>query len=169
MKFVLLRHAQKGITPYADPELTKAGFDQADAILTLVKQNLLPAPTHAWASPKIRTYQTLRAVCEDTKVRIEISDLLDQRESHESLVQFRHRIQSFLDSFSQNGSDEIHFICTHYDWIGEAITLINSDKDLNTFEFSHWSPAQFVMFEITAGHWKFLRKGTAAANKVAYL
>ncbi|MBC7420306.1 MAG: histidine phosphatase family protein [Bdellovibrio sp.] len=165
MKFVLFRHAQKGLTPYHDPELTSEGHHQASALSALIKQNLLPVPTHLWASPKIRTTQTFKSIGDEFKVRIQISDLLDQREGHESLEIFCHRVQSLLQSFEGNASDEIHFFCTHYDWIEEAMTLINSDKDLNSFEFSHWPPAQFIIFEIQNGLWKFIRKGTPTVHK----
>ncbi len=170
MKFVLFRHAQKGLTPYADPELTTEGHQQAAALSTLIKQNLLPVPTHAWASPKVRTCQTLRPACDVAKVRVQISDLLEQRENHETLEIFRHRIQSFLNSFTtnlpeDNSTESCHFVCTHYDWIEEAMTLINSDKDLNIFEFSHWPPAQYVTFEIENSIWKFIRKGAPVVHK----
>ncbi len=169
MKFVLFRHAQKGLTPYTDPELTAEGHLQAAALPGQIKQNLLPTPTHIWASPKIRTTQTLKSLADEAKIRIQISDLLDQRESHESLPEFRHRVQSFLSSFEANTTEEIHFVCTHYDWIEEAMALIKSDKDLKSFEFSHWAPAQFVIFEIKNNpkntQWKFIRKGAPIVTK----
>ncbi len=61
----------------------------------------------------------------------------------------------------RSNANEVHFICTHYDWIEEALTLINSDKNLNSFEYSGWSPAQFLVFEVSDGSWKVGQKGVA--------
>lgn len=169
MKVVLIRHAQKGITPYEDPTLTEGGHLQAEALCQLAKKSILPTPTHAWASPKIRTFQTLKPLCEEHKIQIQIADSLDQRSSTETAGEFRKRISIFLHQFEQRAQEahnEIHFLCTHYDWIEECLTLINSDKDLNSFEFSHWSPAQFLVFEIESSIWKVIRKGSAHATKI---
>ncbi|MBC7740891.1 MAG: histidine phosphatase family protein [Bdellovibrionaceae bacterium] len=168
MKFVLVRHAQKGITPFEDPELNPEGFHQARVLNALVKQNELPAPTHAWASPKIRTTQTLKSMCEEQKVEVQINELLDLRLNNESVGDFHHRIQKFLDAFEKQSAKTInqtHYICTHYDWIEEAMSLIKCDKDLKSFEFSHWSPAQFVIFEILDGTWTLIRKGSPTMTK----
>ncbi len=159
MKFVLFRHAQKGLAPYADPELTAEGFSQAEAIGGLIKQNLLPKPTHAWVSPRIRTGQTLRPTCDEYSVQIQVTDLLDLRHSDETTIEFRNRIQEFLKMIdASTATNETHFACTHYDWIEEAMTLINADKDLSSFEFSHWPPAQFIVFDTENDIWKFIRK-----------
>lgn len=165
MKIVLFRHAQKGITPFDNPELTEEGFKQAEMIYELIKKNILPHPTQAWASPKIRTTQTLTPACENFKIRIQETELLDLRTQHESSSDFRKRISSFLNQFDESASAETHFLCTHYDWIEEAMTLINCDKDLNSFEFSHWMPTQFIVFEIRDSKWMFVKKGSAHATK----
>ncbi len=168
MKVVLIRHAQKGITPYEDPSLTESGFLQAEFLCQLSKKNLLPNPTHAWVSPKTRTFQTLKPLCENLKIRPEITDSLDQRISNETSSDFRNRVSRFLQQFelrALEAPDEIHILCTHYDWIEEGMTLINSDKDLNSFEFSHWSPTQYVVFEIQDSIWKVIGKGSAHATK----
>lgn len=169
MQVVLIRHAQKGITPYENPGLTEGGFLQAEALCELAKKSFLPIPTHAWVSPRIRTYQTLKALCESYQVQIQVTDSLDQRASEENNDQFRKRISSFLNQFETHTvetSEQIHFLCTHYDWIEESLTLINADKDLNSFEFSHWAPTQFVVFEIEKSVWKVIRKGSARAAKI---
>ena len=168
MKLVLLRHAQKGITPFDDPHLTDSGFLQSEALADLVQKNILPAPTHLWASPKIRTTQTLSATAEIFKISIQKNELLDLRSAHETAEHFRKRIQellSHLDERSISHSHEVHYLCTHYDWIEEAITLINADKDLNSFEFSHWSPTQYIVFEVQELLWRVLIKGNANVTK----
>lgn len=166
MKVVLIRHAQKGITPYENPGLTEGGLLQAEALCDLAKKKLLPTPTHAWVSPRIRTFQTLKPLCENYHVQIQVAESLDQRTSAESAIDFRKRILNFLNQFDSMTANETHFFCTHYDWIEESLTLMNSDKDLSSFEFSHWSPTQFVVFEIQNNLWKVLRKGSAHATKI---
>lgn len=169
MKVVLFRHAQKGVIPYDDPTLTEDGFRQGEAISQLVQKKILPAPTQAWASPKVRTSQTLQAACESAKIQLQKTELLDLRQPSESTDEFRKRILnliSMLDQISQDSKNEVYFLCTHYDWIEEAMTLINCDKDLNSFEFSHWSPAQFILFEVQDSLWTFLKKGSAHAAKI---
>jgi phosphohistidine phosphatase SixA len=169
MKVVLFRHAQKGITPFEDPALTEAGYKQAEAISQLVAKNVLPEPTHCWVSPKIRTRQTLQAVCDLSQIQIKSSDLLNLRAQSENSQDFRKRISEliqFLDSTSLTSNNEVHYLCTHYDWIAEAMTLINSDKDLNSFEFSHWAPAQYIVFSLQNSIWKFEKKGQAHASKI---
>lgn len=165
MKIVLFRHAQKGIMPFEDPELTQEGFRQAEMIYSLVQRKCLPEPTHAWVSPKIRTSQTLQPVCENFKIKIRKTELLNMCTQNESSADFRKRISNFLNQFETIAAQETHFLCTHYDWIEEAMTLINCDKDLNSFEFSHWAPTQYIVFEIASSIWKFVKKGSAHATK----
>lgn len=161
MQIVLLRHAQKGLTPFSDPELTAEGHAQAQGICRFVESKQLPTPTHLWGSEKIRTRQTLEPIEKTYLLTFQQTDSLDLRGNNESSSEFRQRIQKFLNSFQDNHSkNETHFICTHYDWIEEAMTLINCDKDLNSFEFSHWAPGQFLHLLVTDSLWKFVKKGT---------
>ena len=167
MKLVLLRHAQKGITPFVDPHLTEIGFRQAENLEALVQKKILPAPTQGWASPKIRTAQTIKKTCDAYKIQVQISANLDLRSPTETSQDFRQRIANLICQYDERAlheTDETHFLCTHYDVIEEAMTLINSDKDLNSFEFSHWSPTQYIVFEPHAGLWKVIKKGNANAN-----
>lgn len=162
MKFVLFRHAHKGVTPLDDPELSAQGVEQAGLITGLVKLENLPKPTHLFVSPKRRTTQTFYPTSKEFGLNIKIQPDLDQRGSHENNSEFRNRVQHFLQQIQdteQSGS--IIYACTHYDWIEESMTLINCDKDLNSFAFSHWPPTQYAVFEIQSNLWKFIAKGTA--------
>ena len=161
MKFVLFRHAQKGITPFEDPELSLKGFEQSAQLVDLIKNKSLPTPTFLFVSPKRRTSQTLYPISKHYSLTPQISDLLDQRRHDENTLQFRQRVQLFLNELELQKSDEIVFGCTHYDWLEEAMALIHCDRDLNTFEFAHWAPTQFVIFEIQNSVWKFAGKGNS--------
>lgn len=170
-QLILLRHAEKGITPFEDPHLTHKGFQQSEALLNEVQRHRLPIPTQLWASTKIRTSQTLQPTAQHFRLQAETTDLLNLRQSNESPSRFRERIELFCKkitlSAAENSAPAIHFACTHYDWIEEAMTLINCDKDLNTFEFLHWAPAQYIVFQlpsIFSEPWKFIRLGTSSKD-----
>jgi len=160
MKFVLFRHGSKGFTPFEDPELNAQGFQQSIKIAELVKANGLPKPTHLFVSPRRRTSQTFYPVSKEFSLEMQIKEELDLRQSGESQSEFRARIQRFLN-FVAGQNNEVIFACTHYDWIEESLTVIDCDKNLNSFEFSHWTPSQFLIFEIDNSGWKVLKKGDA--------
>ena len=159
MKFILFRHAQKGATPFEDPELTLKGFEQSVHILNLIKNNTLPIPTQLLVSPKRRTSQTLYPVAKEFGLSLTVAEDLDQQTTAEGSPDFRFRVNNFLNSLIEKSNEEhVIFACTHYDWIEEAMTLINCDQDLNTFQFSHWAPAQYVAFEVTESTWLHIYK-----------
>lgn len=160
MKFVLFRHAHKGNSPYDDPELSLQGFEQAARIVTVLGTTGVPVPTHLLVSPKRRTSQTFYPLSKEYELHNQIRQELDQRGAQENANQFRNRVSDFLQRMQEfKPAHSVVYACTHYDWIEEAMTLINSDKDLNSFEFSHWPPAQYVVFEMQGNLWKILRKG----------
>ncbi len=160
MKFVLFRHAHKGILPFEDPELSLQGFDQAAGIIELIKNEKIPLPTHLYVSPKRRTSQTFYPTSKQFNVKIETQPDLDQQNPNENVLSLKKRVENFLTQIqSSSAAESVVFACTHYDWIEESMTLINCDKDLKSFEFSHWSPTQHVVFELENNLWKFIKKG----------
>ncbi len=167
MILILFRHGHKGQTPFQDPDLTPKGFDQALDLIAQIEQGLLPKPTHCWFSEMIRTKQTLQKAIEKYQPLSKQKSELNVRRHTEMAKAFHTRIQKFCaDLVSKQKPEEVHFLCTHYDWIEEVLTLINSDKDLNSFEFSSWSPGQYLVFEIDSSEknepWKVLKKGVLA-------
>ena len=135
MKFVLFRHAHKGLMPFEDPELSPRGFTQAAAILNLIQEKVLPPPTRLCVSPRRRTSQTLYPVSRALGLQMETVPGLDQREGTETSAEFRARITSFVKDLRSAGESEIVYACTHYDWIEESMGLIDCDRDLSSFEF----------------------------------
>ena len=167
MILILIRHGHKSFTPITDPDLTAKGFEQAEILVDLVKKSALPEPSHCWYSDKIRTRQTLEKVIQYYTPISTCKKELNLRHHSESNSDFRQRIQKFFHEITaRSGSSEVHFVCTHYDWIEEALILIDADKDLNSFEFSNWSPGQFLVFELNSNDksepWKVLKKGVIA-------
>lgn len=165
MQLILFRHAHKGLTPAADPELSAPGFKQAEKLVELVEQKKIPAPTKSWVSEKIRTRQTVESVSQKFKTPIESSDLLNLRAFNENAEQFRLRIKKMIQTInelSKQAVSQTHYICTHYDWIEEALIFIPSTTDLSTYEYSAWAPAQYVHFEINDGLWSVKSKGVCS-------
>lgn len=172
LKFVLFRHAHKSIMPFEDPELSLQGIQQASAILELVKKHNLPRPTRLYVSTKKRTAQTFSPLSKEYNLSIDINADLDLLNTpSESALGFKKRVQNFLltiESLQQESppSSLVIYACTHYDWIEESMTLINCDKDLSSFEFSHWSPAQYIVFELKNNLWYLTQKGCAMDNTI---
>jgi len=162
MKFVLFRHAHKGFQPFEDPELSPQGFEQALCIGDLIVKNNLSVPTHLFVSPKKRTSQTFYPLSQKLNLKLEIKSNLDQQNQYESSLAFKAKVQQFIQELeSFKNPNFVIFACTHYDWIETAMTLINCDKELNSFEFSHWEPTQYIEFELPGNrHWRFIQKGT---------
>lgn len=165
MRFVLFRHAHKGLLPFEDPELSLPGFEQAVRLPGLLKSppdTALPRPTRLMVSPRRRASQTFYPLAKELQLPLTVQAELDQRQNTESGAEFRRRVQEYLQRLPRESAPhEVIFACTHYDWIEEAMNLINCDRDLNSFEFSHWSPTQYAAFDAGAEPWKFLQKGTA--------
>jgi phosphohistidine phosphatase SixA len=166
MILILLRHAHKGLTPFEDPDLSTKGFEQAQILADLVATNKLPKPTQCLYSDKIRTRQTLAQVVETWAPICLRKPELNMRSHKETQSEFRGRIQKFCSQLvSQSKFSDVCFLCTHYDWIEEVLTLINSDKDLNSFEYLNWSPGQYLVFEISkeaVAPWIVMQKGVLA-------
>ena len=162
MIILLFRHGHKAFSVDNDPALSPKGFDQAQHLTQLIAAGKIPLATHAWVSEKKRTFQTLeKAIDQHSLITFKKSEL-NFREANEDAVQFKYRIQKFLRELGLRAKEnEIHYVCTHYDWIEEALTLMESDKDLTTFEFANWSPGQYMVFDlIDHDNYRFMNKGS---------
>jgi phosphohistidine phosphatase SixA len=164
MNIVIFRHAQKGMLPFENPALSPEGFRQAEALSALVQEHKLPTPTEMWVSEKIRTRQTMQNIANTVRRPVVEKIELDLRQENETQKMFNSRVGVLVDSLSEsskgNAIAECIYICTHYDWIEEAMSLIPSDTDLASYQFAHWGPAQFANFEVKGGLWKFIHKGS---------
>lgn len=148
MKIYFFRHAQKAMDFSGDPDLTPEGHFQASKIVDKVLKNELPSPTELWVSPKKRAASTLRPLAAQLKMHLQLDESLLEQRSDETIKDFRSRIEQVLQRAQEKKSGVI-FICSHFDWVVEAMTLLPSDTDLTNSEFSHWSPAQYAGFEIS--------------------
>lgn len=167
MIFILIRHGHKSMNPPENPNLSSQGFDQAKKLYKLTNEQILPKPTTCWYSEKVRTKETLAELIHNYNIKHEIKTELNLKEPTETLQQFRSRIQKLLNYCTYQAKEpknktQVIYACTHYDWIEEALTLIDSDKNLSSFEYSGWAPAQYLEFEITTeGFWFVKSRGAA--------
>ncbi|MFP5518749.1 MAG: phosphoglycerate mutase family protein [Bdellovibrionia bacterium] len=157
MKFYIFRHAEKSSGGGPNPSLSAGGFDQASKLALLVREGKLPSPQELWVSPKIRTHQTFAPLAEHLGISLKEIPELIEKQSSESLPEFRQRIESVLQEVV--ATKKCIFVCTHMDWAEEAMSLIPCDKDLSGSEFSYWSPAQYVGFQLDKSLFHFLETG----------
>lgn len=163
MDVILFRHAKKGFMPYDDPGLSPEGIIQSEHLPALVQKHHLPTPTALWASEKIRTHQTFKGLSVAFGLGLITRPELNLRADFESQKMFQTRVHSLIDELSVTSqkqvSNQVIYLCTHYDWIEESMILIPCDRNLLSFEFSSWAPTQFVHFRASADLWKFVEKG----------
>lgn len=143
MKIYLFRHAQKSVDFTGDPDLTPEGHAQALRLLDKVIKNELPRPTELWVSPKKRAQSTFKPLSQHFALPLKIHDSLLEQQADENLEQFRKRIEKLFEKASEN-TDSVVFMCTHYDFVIEAMAVVPCDTDLSAPEFAHWSPCQYV-------------------------
>jgi broad specificity phosphatase PhoE len=158
MNVYLFRHGQKGSTPLSDPDLTEYGYQQSRALAEKIREGDFLPGTQFLASPRLRAQSTLRMAALLCQVPLRIEPTLDQRESYESAEDFRTRISELIHSLTKlySGNDTV-YLCTHHDWVEEALSLIPADVDLLDSKYWSWSPAQFAHFKVKDGVWEFLK------------
>lgn len=158
MSVYLFRHGDRtSRTPDAEPELSGTGLLQADHLRAWVARGTLPAPTRLWVSPRHRAQQTFTPLAESLGISLEVLPELDERTPRESAVRFRERVNHLLDrARAVNG---MLFLCSHFDWLEEAITLIPADEDLAANAGPLWAPGSFVGFDTEDDLWHVRQKG----------
>lgn len=147
MKIYFFRHAQKAMDFSNDPDLTVEGHTQASKVLDRVLKKELPLPTELWVSPKKRTVSTLKPLAQHLKIPLQVHEDLLEQQSEETLTDFHQRISKVL-SGPEASSQAVIFLCTHYDWVVEAMAVVPCDSDLSSSEFAHWMPCQYIGFKV---------------------
>jgi phosphohistidine phosphatase SixA len=155
MALFLFRHGDKAKTWDADPPLSEKGLLQAEALASLVERGDLPTPHQVIASPRKRAQQTLLPTSQVAQLTLTIADDLYERQPHENSELFNRRIKKFLTQLPQrlNANSNL-YLCSHMDWLEEALLLLDSDTDFNLRPI-FWAPCQYVEFEWQDGIWIF--------------
>jgi broad specificity phosphatase PhoE len=157
MRILVFRHAEK-MGAGDNPPLTPYGEEQARMILELVQQNQISKPTKLIVSPKTRAVQTFMPLSKSLDLKIQISDELNMQKRNESGVDFAERVQRLLRQVQAGGGTV--FICTHADWIEQALRAIECDNDLSAAHYQNWGPAQFMDFDAQSPTWSLNAFGT---------
>ena len=145
MKWVIFRHGEKQMQGF-DPELTPRGHIQAKAIAEKVNSGKLPKPNALYVSTKRRTSQTFEPLALQCRLKTQIKAELTERVHGETPEKFRFRIQEFLVKLLLLHQDnEVIYLCTHYDWVEEFLTVIESDSDLT--RYTNFGAGQYILFE----------------------
>ena len=155
MKVYIFRHAEKARALDSDPDLTDYGHQQAQHLAQAVAKGLLDSPTLLVASPKRRAQSTLRPLAQELGLDLKSDARLYERENGESLEAFKKRIRDFLHEVEQQKINCL-FLCSHYDWVVEAMGIIPSETDLGAPAFMHWSPCQYASFKVEDGLYHLL-------------
>ena len=156
MKIYIFRHAQKAMDFSSDPDLNAEGHNQAQKLVDRVVKNELPTPSELWVSPKKRTCSTFRPLAEHLGLSLQLEEALKEQEPSESHSHFLKRIRNLCEKAAQKQG--VLFLCSHYDWVIEALQVVPSDVTENeAAELSHWAPAQYAGFSVDGeGFFKFI-------------
>jgi phosphohistidine phosphatase SixA len=128
---------------------------------------VLPAPTVCLYTDKIRTRETIQELIHHFNPKTELKAELALRSYNETSQNFRARVQKLINYYTYQAAqpenkNQVIYACTHYDWVEEAMMVIESDKNLNSFEYAGWAPAQYMEFQITEdGTWVLKSRGAA--------
>lgn len=155
MQILVFRHAEKTFSMQGNPPLSEYGSQQATKLAQLVEQNKLPRPEILLCSLQLRTLQTLLPLSRLLQIEVQKTEQLDERKSSESLPQYREKIRTLIESFSAQkpAQQKNTFLVTHFDWLEEAMSIIPCDQDLTQAQFSGWSSACFMHFQVQSGIW----------------
>lgn len=141
----------------SEPDLTPSGHRQAECLHAWVQQGQLPRPSQLMASPRRRAQNTLKQLSEGLSLPVKPLPELDERTDAESARDFRDRVSEFLRQVQQQSG--VLFVCSHYDWLEELLTLAPADEDLVVDGSPLWAPGAFLGFEITEEIWHVKQKG----------
>lgn len=162
MQLYLFRHGDRNARGSSllhsdEPDLSSTGRLQADHLRSWVERQTLPTPHLLWVSPRIRAQNTFKPLSDSLKIALTLQADLDERSHRENAALFRERIARALERASLQ--DGVVFLCSHFDWLEEALTLIPADEELIPNGLPLWSPGSFVGFDVQNEIWKVRQKG----------
>jgi len=148
MKMILFRHAEKTSDGTSNPKLSPRGREQAEKLSEEVSAKKLPKPQVLLVSPRSRAQETFAVLSQKSGVALKVTDLLDERKPEESSADFRRRVQELLVLIQMDYQDnDCVYLCTHFDWIEEFLTVVESSTDLLQNKYHHWGSGQWMWFE----------------------
>lgn len=150
MRILLFRHCEKD-QARSDGGLSARGLRQAEKLSADVASSYKPQPQKIIASPRLRAQQSFSPLALVMNQELITWTEMDERLASEDYDLFKKRIQKALKNLEQLSG--CVYVCSHLDWIEEALLMINSDTDLNQAQFQMWSPGTYIDFEVHDGLW----------------
>lgn len=158
MQILILRHAEKlSALGSNNPPLSEKGQIQAKNLLKLFEENKLFKPDQLWGSTKVRTQQTLLPLAQNLGKTVLPLPALEEKKHTESRTQFIDRIQQQLNKIEK--SQQNIMLCSHMDWLEEALALIPAAESVSNSIHSHWPSGAYFHFQIQDGLWHFQQSG----------
>lgn len=161
MRVYLLRHGERqnsrSLTSQSDPGLSARGLKQAEAIAAKVSKGDWDQPDRVLCSPRLRSQLTLSPLSIQSSCNLQILTALDERTSEETAAQFTNRVRKFLHDLESLPG--VNYLCSHLDWIEEAMISIPSSADLLKSQYHIWEPGSFMVFDLVDGIWEFRKAG----------
>jgi broad specificity phosphatase PhoE len=157
MHLILIRHAERENTGVSNPPLNDSGRKQAANLHHHIQCGKLPTLQKLLSSPKLRATMTVQIAHEKSNIDLQILPELDERKTAESSEQFSKRVQSTLQKISLLNQNIL--LCSHLDWIEEALIHIPCDVDLLQDKYQTWGTASYMIFSITSDLWHLEKWG----------
>lgn len=158
MKLILLRHGNRDLGMSSDSGLNQIGKEVATSLpLKLEPNGNLPVPTQLIASPKKRAQETLQPLSKALKLPLLTEKSLDERHHDETSTEFRVRVKKYLEVIpKQYRPTDVIYICTHSDWLEDAMITLPSDVPSFIAE-SGFACGEYRAFEFNGEIWKYLK------------
>lgn len=160
MKCVLIRHGEKSNPREDAPDiyLSLQGLAQSQDLQKKMSALILPKPTHLYASEIERTQQTLGAASKVFNLHVAARREFDLQDFNESAATFRQRVQRGLEFIAGHPPESVLYVCSHQDWLHEALSLIASPHDLANKDY--WPTGRYIEFNVLPnGQWEILTEG----------
>jgi len=161
MRVYLLRHGERqnsrSLAGPSDPGLSARGLRQAQAIAAKVESGEWDKPDRILCSPKIRSQHTLAPLSLQSSCSLQILPSLDERTSEETAPQFTIRVRKLL--YDLESLPGVNYLCSHHDWIEEAMISIPSSTELLNSQYHIWEPGSFMIFDLVDGIWELRKAG----------
>ena len=115
---IVTRHAHrdKAQGREVDNGLSEKGLQQAKRLTQYFEKKYGGKKPHVMSSPKVRCQETVQAIADITKRKLEISDLLDEQHEGESSKAYKKKVEEFLRWWKEEGPPLL-IINSHGDWI----------------------------------------------------
>lgn len=147
MKLLIFRHAEREKLGTTNPPLTRKGRAQADSLASLIATHQIAMPTRLISSPLLRAQMTFTPAAEKLQLPLKIEQELNERQAAENASTFNLRVKSYLDKLARLQGTV--FICTHLDWLEQALLQLHCDTDLSQDRYqSHWQPGAYLELQL---------------------